>query len=190
MIEIFDDIIPLSVRTAIYTFTANSNYRIVGWHDRSDLELRHKVNLHSNWSLENLQDSKIIPYVEKVLQQSSFKDYTLKDFDQCVINLVKPGDFYYIHTHVIGTISILYYVNLQWEQNWAGETLFYKENMKEIEFASPYIPGRFTLFDKEPHTIRPQSIIGPAFRFTLGIFLRKRQPKKKYEKEKINTRTL
>jgi len=175
MIEIFDDIIPLNVRDSIYLFIANSSYKVVGWTDTSELELSHRHQLHSRWTFEDLQNSKIIPYVEKVLQKSSFKDYTMKDFDQCVVNLVKPGDHYYTHTHVTGTISILYYVNLRWEHNWAGETLFFKENMKDIEFASPYVPGRFMLFDTEPHTIRPQSNIGPAFRFTLGIFLKKKE---------------
>ena len=97
----------------------------------------------------------------------------MADFFKCTINAVKPGDYYYTHTHLDGVISILYYINLDWRHNWAGETIFYKENMREVDFTSPYIPGRFILFDNEPHTIRPQAVIGPAFRFTMALFFKK-----------------
>jgi len=175
MIEIFDEMIPLSVRNSIYKFIINSNYRIEGWTDTSDLELKNHHHLHSRWGLEDIQNSQIVPYVEKVLQLSSFKDYTMKDFLQCAVNLVKPGDHYFTHSHDLGVISIIYYANLQWQHNWAGETIFYKENMTDIELAASYVPGRFIIFDKEPHTIRPQSSIAPAFRFTLAIFFQKKK---------------
>lgn len=53
--------------------------------------------------------------------------------------------------------------------------LFYNsKDLSKIEFASVYKPGRIILFDGHiPHTIRPQSIKGPKFRFTLSVFLRK-----------------
>ena len=76
----------------------------------------------------------------------------------------------FIHSHP-EKLAILYYVNLDWEDGWHGETLFYNESGKEIVFASPYTPGRVIVFDASiPHTIRPQSVIGPKFRFTLSIF--------------------
>ena len=175
MIEIFDNIVPLNIRNWVYNLAVNSNYRIMGWADRDDLELKNKHNLHTRWNLQDLQNSKIIPYVEQVLKQSSYKDYTMKDFDLCIINAVKPHDYHYTHAHPKGTISILYYINLEWQHNWAGETIFYEENMKEVQRTSSYVPGRFVLFEDEPHTIRSQSAIGPAWRFTMGLFLKKKK---------------
>jgi|TARA_R100001460_G_scaffold44827_2_gene81781 Rps23 Pro-64 3,4-dihydroxylase Tpa1-like proline 4-hydroxylase len=173
MIQTFDDIIPLVDRTWLYGMTIKSNYQIQGWSDRDDLELSNKHDLHSKWSWEDLERSKILPYIEKVLKKSKFSKYTLNDFTGCTINAVKPGDYYYIHTHLKGSISILYYINLNWRPEWAGETLFYTDNMKDVKFTSPYVPGRFILFDHEPHTIRSQTINGPAWRFTLALFLQK-----------------
>ena len=42
---------------------------------------------------------------------------------------------------------------------------------KDIIYTSPYTPGRIIVFDATiPHAIRPQSVIGPKFRFTLASF--------------------
>jgi Rps23 Pro-64 3,4-dihydroxylase Tpa1-like proline 4-hydroxylase len=185
-IEVFDDIIPMNIRNFIYSFAVNSKYKIVGWNDRNDLELIDKHDLHSPWSYEDLENSKIVPYISKVLKKSKhFNSYTIKatpstsnDFFSCTINAVKPNDHYFTHSHLEGTISVLYYINMEWQHNWAGETIFYKENMKDINFTSSFVPGRFILFEDEPHTIRPQSFIGPAYRFTMALFLEKKKGKK------------
>lgn len=172
MIEIFDNLVPFIIRSHIYTFVTNSNYKLIGWNDRNDLELSHQHNLHSLWSLQDLKKSELTPYVEEALNKSKFK-YTLNDFHNCNINVVSSNSVHYTHAHAVGTIALLYYVNLDWQHNWAGETIFYEEDMKKVAFTSPYVPGRFIIFDNEPHSIRPQSTIGPKFRFTLTLLLKK-----------------
>ena len=48
------------------------------------------------------------------------------------------------------------------------------DNINNIAYTTPYIPGRFILFDGSiPHTIRPQSSKAPKFRFTISIFFEK-----------------
>ena len=88
-----------------------------------------------------------------------------------VCNLVKPDDVHYIHAHP-DQHACLFYVNLDWRDGWHGETLFYNlEDLKEVAYTSLYIPGRIILFDGSiPHAIRPQSVKGPKFRFTLSLF--------------------
>tara|TARA_R100001480_G_scaffold49194_1_gene62378 strand:- start:538 stop:1059 length:522 start_codon:yes stop_codon:yes gene_type:complete len=173
MIQTFDDVVPFIDRSWIYGMAAKSNYQIMGWYDRDDLELTNKHDLHSRWSMEDLKRSKILPYIEKILRESNWSDYTLDNFSHCTINAVKPGDYYYIHAHLKGTLSVLYYINLSWRNEWAGETMFYTHDMKEVQYTSPYVPGRFVLFDDEPHTIRSQTINGPSWRFTMAFFLKK-----------------
>ena len=51
MIEIFDNKIPFVDRQHIYHFSINSNFRLVGWADRDDVDIA-KQDLHSKWSLE------------------------------------------------------------------------------------------------------------------------------------------
>jgi hypothetical protein len=64
----------------------------------------------------------------------------------------------------------LYYANLEWEQHWHGETLFYSEDLNEIDLAIRYTPGRIVVFDATiPHSIRPQSNVANNYRFTYAM---------------------
>ena len=174
MIEVFDNIVPFADRNNIYSMVINSNFNITGWSDRDDLELANQHALHSRWSIEDFERCKLSPYIDQVLKQSkNYSNYTLQDFSHCSVNAVKPNDLHFIHSHLKGTISVLYYVNLDWQLNWGGETIFYKQDMKEIQYTSPYVPGRIIMFDEEPHTLKPQSINAPAWRFTVALFLKK-----------------
>jgi hypothetical protein len=61
-------------------------------------------------------------------------------------------------------------VNVGWRPEWHGETLFYSEDLSEIELALPYTPGRVVVFDATiPHSYRPQSTIADHYRFTLAM---------------------
>ena len=179
MIEVFDNEIPMNVRSTVYQFCANSKYFITGWQDRNDLELTNKHDLHSRWSLQDLERTGMIPYVNKIFKKSkNYSNYTIDDFLQCTINAVKAGDYYYTHTHDPGRVSFLYYCNVNWNNDWAGETIIYDE-LQNVKFCSPYIPGRVLLFEEEPHTIRPQSFNGPQWRFTMALFLQKKESNEK-----------
>ena len=73
-----------------------------------------------------------------------------------------------------GLIVALYYANMHWDPEGGGETLFYKKDRKTIGLASPYIPNRLVIFDgKVPHTIKAQNLLGPSYRFTIGMFFNK-----------------
>lgn len=171
MIEIFDDLITFSVRSQILNFIQNSNYRLVGWQDREDFD-REKLDIHSAWSLEDLQRSNLMPYVEQAIKQSKF-NIGIEQYQKCVVNLVKAGDVYHTHVHR-DQYGLLYYANLEWFEHYAGETLFFDKFKKEVVKAISFVPGRIIVFDGDiPHTIRPQSSIGPQFRFTLTVFFDK-----------------
>ena len=65
-------------------------------------------------------------------------------------------------------------INLEWKDGYAGETLFYNDDLKDAHTVSSFVPGRITIFDGEiPHTIRPQSTYGPDYRFTISYFVNK-----------------
>ena len=86
-----------------------------------------------------------------------------------VVNLANTSDVNYIHAHNQSKV-MLYYVNLVWNEGAHGETQFYSEDLKSIQYTTPYTPGRLIVFDADiPHTIRPQSIIGPKYRFTYAM---------------------
>ena len=162
MIEVHDNKVPFYIQQYIYDFVLNSTFRIKGWEDRDDIK---KYDLHSSWTLDELKASKLYSYIEKL--------HPFDNFDKCIVNLTKPGDHYYTHTHGDDTMVVLYYVNLEWKDGWAGETMFYDDNRNPTN-SYGYVPGRLLKFDgKQPHSIRPQSFIGPDYRFTISTFFKK-----------------
>jgi len=88
------------------------------------------------------------------------------------VNLSTPTDCHWAHTHKDHTV-LLYYVNKHWKHDWAGETMFFNDDLSEVAYASVYKPGRIIVFDGEiPHSVRPQSSIAPNYRFTLSLFFK------------------
>lgn len=164
MIEVYDNTVPFHIQQHAYDFILNSHFKIKGWEDRDDTDLI-KYDLHSRWSIDDLKAAKLFSFIEKI---NSFDTW-----QKCVVNLTKPGDHYYTHTHGEHSDVVLYYANLEWRDEWAGETMFYDDNRIPTK-AYSYTPGRFIKFDGSiPHSIRPQSFIGPQYRFTITNFFRK-----------------
>lgn len=169
-IDIFDDVFSLDYRSFLYSAAKASNFRI-GWSD-SDIPERkpHDYFLHSVWTDDNVKEFGIFQLLKDTYIGQFLEGYELV---KTVLNLSTPSDVNYVHIHPEGRV-LLYYVNLDWHEGWHGETQFYSENLKHVQFTSPYTPGRILMFDGNiPHAIRPQSIIGPQYRFTLSLFINK-----------------
>ena len=72
-----------------------------------------------------------------------------------------------------GDKTLLYYINEEWHNDWGGETIFLCSKCKNIEYITPFVPGRIIVFDSTiPHAARQQSFAGPTYRFTLAIKFR------------------
>lgn len=169
IVTTYDDVFPLDFRHEIYSHAIRSSFKI-GWEDNDVLENRHRVYLHSRLSNEDIDKLGILFHLARSPVFAELDGLTIT---RCVLNLSTPSDVYFAHSHPEAKV-MLYYVNLQWEPSWYGETLFYDDALKNIVLATPYTPGRVSVFDgKLPHAIRPQSAAGPSFRFTLALFLDK-----------------
>lgn len=67
-------------------------------------------------------------------------------------------------------VTFLYYANPVWLPDWAGETVLYTRDGKEITQAVLPAPGRIAIFDStQPHASRPPSILAQAPKFTIAI---------------------
>tara|TARA_B100001093_G_scaffold470492_1_gene491992 strand:- start:184 stop:705 length:522 start_codon:yes stop_codon:yes gene_type:complete len=168
-IEIFDNEVPFNHMQNIYEYVKNSNYRL-GWGDRD--EFTSPANIHSVYSKDEVIDSELFKYLKRVSKKSKLK-FNIDNFHKCVVNLSKSGDYHFNHAHN-GKMVLLYYVNLEWKDGYAGETLFYDNSLINAESVVSFVPGRIIIFDGEtPHTIRPQSTYGPDYRFTISYFVNK-----------------
>ena len=169
-LNVFDNKIPHVTRYDIWKYCINSTYKL-GWQDSEDVS-KYELNLHSSWTQNELEDSKIFPYVEDCIKNTDW--FTNRKINKIIVNLVRSDDVHFIHGHNDCQV-VLYYVNLDWQDGWYGETIFYDpDDINNIAYTTPYTPGRFILFDGNiPHTIRPQSIKAPKFRLSLSIFFEK-----------------
>jgi len=169
-LNIHDNKIPYVIRENIWRYCINSTYTL-GWQD-SDDSSKYELNLHSSWTQKELESSRIFPYVEDCIKNTDW--FTSRKISKIIVNLVRSDDVHFIHGHDDCQV-VLYYINLDWQDGWYGETIFYDpDDTNNIAFTSSYIPGRFILFDGSiPHTIRPQSSKAPKFRLTMSIFFEK-----------------
>lgn len=164
-IYVFDDLLPLQLRDKLFSFVSNSSYRI-GWVDgTSESSSGHKF-LHSAFTTQDDENAGLLPFIRttQVNQLISGMEQT-----KSVVNLSVPSDTHFAHAHP-EKIVVLYYANMEWQQHWHGETLFYSEDLKNIELALPYTPGRIVVFDASiPHSMRPQSTSADHYRFTYAM---------------------
>jgi hypothetical protein len=168
-IRVYDDVLEEHYRSFLYRFALASNFSL-GWSDSVILEKSGVRSLHCVFSPDDLQRLKLFDALQKTPLNAEFDGY---EVGKVVLNLSVPSDANYIHAHGEDKV-LLIYVNLEWQDGWHGETLFYSQSKKEVVFANPYTPNRVVVFDaKIPHTIRPQSSAGPLYRFTLAIVLNK-----------------
>jgi hypothetical protein len=86
------------------------------------------------------------------------------------MNLCTTSDKYFYHTDgKPGDLTLLYYANVEWDINWEGETPFASDDLKHIEYASPYTPGRVIIFDASiPHKSTQPLPGAPYYRFTFA----------------------
>tara|TARA_R100000664_G_C2732285_1_gene122570 strand:- start:140 stop:667 length:528 start_codon:yes stop_codon:yes gene_type:complete len=175
MIKSYENFLSPSSCQLVYNLVISSLYRI-GWDDSNEPQHKPYPNLHSEYSFQDLQKLKIL---EPILKKLKNKNITVDNYFRCMINLTKPLDVNFIHSHPDQWVA-LYYANLTWNPEWGGETLFYKNNKKDILLCSPYIPNKLLIFDGGiPHTIKAQNLIGPSYRFTISIFFNKEKNESK-----------
>ena len=166
-LNIFDNVVPYDQRYFIWGCSMQTPFKL-GWEDTKEPE-KYDLNAYSALEISDLEYTGILPYFEKCINETEW--FTNNKLSKIILNLVRPDDVHYIHSHH-GRQVLLYYINLDWMDGWYGETLFYDPcDFDKIIFTSIYKPGRIILFDGNiPHAIRPQSIKAPKYRFSLSLF--------------------
>ena len=159
---VFDDMLPLQSRDYLYDFVSSSKF-VLGWMDGNTQEARNHSFLHSNFSDEDNSNAGLLDFYRTSEIAELIAGLSLT---KSVVNLSVASDVHFVHAHP-EKLVVLYYANLVWEPHWYGETVFFSEDLKNIELALPYTPGRIIAFDASiPHAIRPQSIAAEKHRFT------------------------
>jgi hypothetical protein len=164
-IDVFDDLFSLNTRDDTYCRMRSSSFKL-GWGDGTTEETVKYQYIHSRYDPHELFQ---MQFYQEFSKTDAFNLINGMKPTKIIVNLSTPSDVNFTHAHPEQKV-VLYYANLDWGHGWHGETHFYDEGLKNIEFSSPYTPGRLIIFDGSiPHCIRPQSYIASNYRFTFAI---------------------
>jgi len=168
-IQIYDNVFAYNFMSKIYREVISADYNI-GWADTKIIENQGKVFMFSLWQLPDFIK---FGFLDNIKNQKLLEKINKRFPSRCVINCGTFGDVYHPHVHNEKEV-LLYYVNLDWKIEWNGETAFYSDDLKNIILTNPYVPGRVVWFDGEvPHSIKPQTHLGPKYRFSISLFFDK-----------------
>lgn len=164
-IRVYDDVFTRIYREDVYAFCKRSMFQI-GGSDGNIPEYQQNCFLQSSFSSQDIINLNIMEHLNK----SELADEIKGRFPvRTLVNLSVPTDTYFAHIHP-EELVLLYYVNLEWRENWHGETLFFDDAQKDIVYASQYTPGRIIAFTGSiPHTVRPPSASAPFYRLTMAL---------------------
>jgi hypothetical protein len=82
----------------------------------------------------------------RAIAEKMFPGEVLHDV-RAYVNSAVYGDSYYIHRDCpedSNNVTVLYYANLDWQPDWGGETIFYKDDNDAVLAVSPR-PGRLVV---------------------------------------------
>ena len=147
--------------------------------------LPYKISNSNAAEVQDIVDRRLVSYVDQTAlhtmgffsepRASTLKKYIPNNFNlfNSYVNLGIRGDQHEAHSDYYwrdGCKTLLLYATKDWHRNWGGETVFFDQQGQEIEYITPFVPGRVIVFDSDiPHLAKEQSTLGPNFRFTLAI---------------------
>lgn len=167
-IKIYDDIFTMAQRQGFYSFCKNSFYKIDG-RDSDIIEHQSNLSIVARYTEEDIRSMRFFDFITDKDLIDVGSNYKL---DSASVNLSTPADLYHVHTdtHTREGVTILYYVNMRWPIDWAGETIFLNDNGDDYEYVSAYKPGRVLMFDATiPHVIRPPVMKADTLRMTFAM---------------------
>lgn len=183
-IQIYDNVIPYTALCHIYNSCLKTLPFFEENIDNNDSLLKYRVSPkpfckiypHDGEFTKSIEDtSHFIGHTIIDKFQDLFQKYEIL---KMYINKSTFTSSDIIHTDSFSTssqaapLTLLAYINTEWDPSWGGETLFYNSNKDEIIGGVINKPGRVILFDANiPHTARPPQIHCPLQRYTLAIKL-------------------
>lgn len=164
-IRVYDDTFTRFYREQIYNFVKKSLFQI-GNADGGLPEYQRNHFLQSAYSEADVEKLGILPALNDTKIADEIKGRQLV---RTLVNLSMPSDTYFAHIHP-EEVVLLYYANLEWQESWHGETMFFNDAQDEVVYSSIYKPGRIIIFNgRIPHAVRPPSASAPMYRFTLAM---------------------
>ena len=165
-VTIIDDLLPVQQQIRLYVEACTLPYQLAGSNkfDVQDIKTQKPISyVNEKWVVENFFTDGIAGFLDDYVPPTVEKAYV-----NCGIHSESPD--VHVDSSRKGDKTLLYYMNREWKHEWGGETILLDDNSDEIEYITPFIPGRIIIFDSTiPHSARQQSFSAPMYRFTLAI---------------------
>lgn len=163
IIHVFDGLFSYQTRTLLHRYMINSKYQPIGY-DNDILEYKSDITTISLYTEQDVFNMNFYSNSESEIILPYLNGYVTNSIS---VNMCTHADKYRIHMDAADGLTLLYYANLKWDIDWGGETMFFDEELQDVEFTSIYKPGRVVLFDSSiPHIARTPTVIAPYYRFT------------------------
>ena len=171
-IYILDNLFDYDERDQFYCWATSAPYSSYG-QDTSRLEHRGDFNLFCPLEEEQVEESGfwkfenskfILPFIDGYKPiQARLNLSTLHDRNRFHCDTAT-------HLGSKDVLTLLYYVNMEWNNEWGGYTLFTNKSGDKLEYCSFYVPGRVILFDGLiPHCISAPSPLASVYRYSFVI---------------------
>ena len=115
-IHVYDSAIPFTDAEEWFRIASNLPF-MIGWSDRESTDRKQGCLHHRMTSVPNDIYETFKPILNHYLGSEKPLEFYL---DSGVINVTKPGDIHFTHSHK-NQLVLLYYLNLDWEQEFYGE---------------------------------------------------------------------
>lgn len=147
-IKVYNDLFTFAERTEFYEFSKCSVYKSTGGDS-------HKITTPQIFSNFSVDDVKTMGFFNtngyKLLDKEN--NLSKKDVIQYRVNLSPPFEINNLHVDY-SSLTLLYYLNMDWNIEYGGHTIFMDDEIKEPIFISLFEPGKLILFDGNiPHMI-------------------------------------
>ena len=178
--EVFDNIFDSNYSRYVWHCVQQSLFR-VGGTAASDDEVPEHSQYPTLYSPYTLADVLALGIEHQIRNCPASEFIQNKRISKAVLNLAVPGQTFFPHIHQYlanpaggeTTIACIYYANLEWHREWAGETLFYNEKQTEIQSTIEFRPNRLCVFDAtQAYAFRPVTHHAPMYRYTVTIVFR------------------
>jgi len=164
-ITVLDDAFPMHKRIFFENFAIQSRYTNNGEDYKAEFSVASGIpNLVSRFTDADFQNWGLLghsEYIDSFVQGKSLSNYK--------IHLLTLANVSVPHTDN-AEYTLLYYPNLHWDIRFGGETVFFSEDLTEIEYTSLYVPGRVIIFDGSiPHMGRAPTVLATHPRYTFAM---------------------
>ena len=146
-----------------FTFGHSHDSTISSFKSNLILSAHPTVSPDELWKMFKFNDENTEP-----LQKEIGKERFLQ---RCWVNVdfSKNSNYYHSDEFKEGSVSMLYYANMEWHNSWDGHTIWSSDTLEQIEHIEPYEPGKIVIFDsKIPHKPCASSPESPSYRFTFN----------------------